>query len=255
MEIEHLSVSRRGVYFECNAKYKYQYHLRLPRDEGIDEPFYFVYGTMVHKIAQEYVLRKGKTSLNKIATEILSGKLEIEEGVIAPKLPTEYKTKLPEHLRSIQKLHDKIGLDGLVEYEFLYDLDPPNHKFIKGFMDRIVIRDGKYFVIDYKTTKRGRFRRNKATIIKDVQLKTYAAVVRKEFNVKAEDIRVALYYLEGGDLFPATFTEKALDDMEEELLKTYNEILSHDPDNIVPNVGNHCKRCDYRKSCPFVRLT
>ncbi len=255
MQCEHLSVSRRGVYLECKAKYKYQYHLRLPRDEGIEEPFYFIYGKIVHRIAEEYVTRKGKTTLNKIANEIFSGKLEVEEGVKAPALPIEYKKSLPDHLRSIQKLHDKIGTDGIVEYGFLYDLEPPNEKFLKGFIDRIIVRNDKYFIIDYKTTKRGRYRKNRATITKDMQLRAYAAVIRKNFNVKAENITAALYYLEGGDLFPATFTEKALDDTEAELLRTYNEIISHDPENIIPNVGNHCKRFDYKFSCPFVKLT
>ena len=255
MEIEHLSVSRRGVYFECEAQYKYRYHLKLPRDEGIEEPFYFIYGKIVHKIAEEYVVRKGKTPLNKISNEVLSGHLEIEEGVKAPKLSNEYKKKLPEHLRSIKRLHDKIGFDGIVEHHFRYDLEPPNQKFLKGFIDRIVIKNDKYFIFDYKTTKRGRFRKNRATITKDVQLKVYASVVRKEFGAKAENIRAALYYLEGADMFPATFTDKTLDKVEEDLLSTYNQISNHNPDNIVPNVGQHCKRCDYRFSCPFVKLT
>jgi len=255
MHIEHLSISRRGVYHDCNAKYKFQYHLQLPRDLGIDEPIYFIYGKIIHTIAEEFVLRNGKSTLNAIAKEVLSGKLEVEEGVKAPKLPAEYQSKLPDHLRSLKKLNDKIGVDGTVEYEFLHDLEPPNKKFLKGFIDRIIVRNGKYFLIDYKTTKKGRFRKNRATITQDMQLKAYAAVVRRNFNVKAEDIRAALYYLDGGELFATTFTEASLDKAEAELLQTYNQIAAHDPNNIVPNVGEHCRRCDYRLSCPFVKLT
>lgn len=253
MLIEHISVSRKGCIDQCEAQYKYRYHDKKPRDKGIDEPFYFVYGNIIHTIAEEYVKQKGKASLNKIAEAVIHGKIEFRPGEKAPKLPADYKKRFPEHLRSLEYLNSKVGSDGITEYEFRYDLDPPNERFTKGFIDRIIQKGNKFFILDYKTTKKGRFRKNKSTIVQDLQLRMYANVVKRDFGAKAENITAALFYLEGGDLFAAKFTDKSLQDAEKTLLEAYKRIENIDPLKIVPNVGKHCERCDYRFSCPFVK--
>jgi CRISPR/Cas system-associated exonuclease Cas4 (RecB family) len=37
------------------------------------------------------------------------------------------------------------------------------------------------------------------------------------------------------------------------LTKDYNLIESIDESSAKPNVGNHCKRCDYHDVCPYGR--
>ena len=254
MIIEHISVSRKGCHDECEARYKYRYHDKKPRDKGIDEPFYFVYGNIVHAIAEEYISHDGEIPLNDIADAVLKGDIEFREGEKAPKLPADYKKRLPGHLRALEHLNKQIGTSGITEYGFYYDLDPPNGKHVKGFIDRIIQKGDKFFLIDYKTTKKGRYRKNKATITTDLQLRVYANVIRRDFGAKAENITAALYYLEGGDLFPAKFSDASLNAAEAELLESYKRIEAKDPKKIIANVGKHCERCDYRYTCPFVKL-
>jgi CRISPR/Cas system-associated exonuclease Cas4 (RecB family) len=251
MDINHISVSRKKVYDECAQKYKYKYHLKVP--SPVEEPFYFIYGKMVHKIAEEYVRNRGKRTLGEVANDILSGKIEIERGVKAPKLPPEYNKRLPGHLRSIQSLTEKIGTDGEVEYSFEYDLDPPNKKNIVGFIDRLIFKEEKVFVIDYKTTKKGKYRVNKNTVKTDLQLRAYARIVQKKFDIEAKNIRVALHYLEGGDLIAASYSDKSLDNIEKELLNAYNQIVEHDPEDVRGKVGWYCQRCEYKTLCPFFK--
>jgi CRISPR/Cas system-associated exonuclease Cas4 (RecB family) len=256
MLINHISVSRKGCIDECEARYKYRYHDKKPRDEGIEEPFYFVYGNIVHTIAEEYIGREGAMSLGDVADAVLKGDIEFRKGEKAPKLPEAYKKRLPGHLRALDRLNSKIGCgESLLEYPFSYDLDPPNDRLVVGFIDRVIQKGKKFFLIDYKTTKKGKFRKNKATIKTDLQLRVYANVIRRDFGARAEDITAALYYLEGGDLFPARFSEASLDAAEAELLKSYKYIENKDPEKIVANVGKHCERCDYRYSCPFVKIS
>ena len=257
MKINHISVSRKRCFDECAQCYKYRYHLKVPRPG--EEPFYFTYGNIVHTVAEHYVKRNGEDSLGDIATEVFRGKLPIGQtpdgkDQLAPStLPPEYQKKLPKHLRAIQKLTDSIGTDGITEHEFYYDLDPPNGRHIKGFIDRLIIKEDKAWIIDYKTTKKGRWRHNKTTITTDVQLSVYARVVQKEFNIKPENIQTALYYVEGGDLIGATFTDETLQKVEQELLNTYKRIEDADPDKVWGTVGWHCKRCDYQEMCPFYK--
>jgi CRISPR/Cas system-associated exonuclease Cas4 (RecB family) len=61
--------------------------------------------------------------------------------------------------------------------------------------------------------------------------------------------------LEGGDLIGAKFSQESLDAVEKELLETYMAIESMKPEHARGNVGDHCKRCEYRKMCPFYSLT
>lgn len=249
MHIQHISVSRKKCFSLCSQQYKFRYHLKL--EIPGPEPFYFVYGKIIHKIAETYVERSGEHSIGDIAQEVLRGKLEIEPGKTCPEIPVDYKRKMQKHLRAIQNLTERIGTDGMVEYEFKYDLDPPNNRCVTGFIDRLVIRGDKAFIIDYKTTKKGKFRVNKQTVTEDMQLRTYARVVQRNFGIKPENIKCALYYLEGEELVACQYSEASLINAEKELLADYLKIEASDPDKVWGNVGWHCKNCDYCSICPF----
>ena len=257
MNISHMSVSRHSVIELCEQQYKYKYHLKTESLEP--EPFYFIYGKIFHKIAEEYVLNKGEKPLSEITKSVLSGEIVLEESngqpVYAPFLPDSYRNRLGEHLRNLKKLTDQLGYDGYAEYDFEYDLDYPNKKNLVGFIDRLFQRGDNWYVIDYKTTQRGPYRKNEKTVLSDLQLRCYAKVVQKNFNVKAENIKTALYYVEGGNLIGASFTQDNLDSAEVELRKAYLHIESKNENTVTGNVGEHCSRCNWRKICPFYQAT
>lgn len=221
------------------------------------EPFYFVYGKIIHKIAEDYVEAKGEKLLSEITTDVLQGRIPIERGEVpkfAPPLPADYKRRMPGHLASIKKITDQMGFGGQLEHAFEYDLDPPNKKIVKGFIDRLINKGDYWFILDYKTTKKGKWRKDSQSIVHDLQLRTYARVVQKEFNVPADKIRCALYYLEGGNLVAAKYSDAALLSAEAELLEAYDEIKNLPPDMVKGNVGEHCVRCDWRNICPFYNM-
>lgn len=248
MNIEHISVSRKLYFDTCPQAYKYKYHLGIKPD--IPEPFHFTYGKMVHKVAEEYVSRSGQTTIENLLKEVFEGSILVDNKPF-PKLPLDYQFRLPNHIRSLKKLIDSVGHEGITEYEFNYDLDPPNGKIIKGFIDRIIIKNDKCFIIDYKTTKTGPWRKDLSTITADLQLKCYAKIVQKKLSFKPQDIRAALYYLEDGQMVGVKFSAEDLDQAEKIMLDSYNRIFKADPDKVLGIVGEHCKRCDYRGICPF----
>jgi RecB family exonuclease len=260
MNIEYISVSRFGVWDLCKQQYKYKYHLKIP--SPVAEPFYFVYGKIIHKIAEIYVEQNGEKLLSECALDVLEGRVPIENGrvdknepdVFAPELPPDYRRRLPEHLRSVKKITDEIGMGGDLEYQFNYDMDPPNGRFIKGFIDRLIKKGDYYFILDYKTTKKGKWRKDSQSITHDLQLRAYAKVVQKFFNVPAENIRCALYYLEGGNLVGAKYSQAALDAAEQELIEAHRQISEAAPDQVQGTVGDHCNRCDYRSMCPYFNM-
>ncbi len=253
MKIDHLSVSRVGVWQLCHQQYKYKYHEKLPSLE--EDPIYFGYGTIIHKIAEVYTQSKGQRVISEIASDVLNGKIPLDDGKPVIKLTTEYKNKLISHIRSLKKINDQLGFEGHTEWEFNFDLDPPHGRIVMGYIDRLIEKNGKYWILDYKTTKKSKWRKGPKEIGGDLQLRTYARVVQKEFNVNPSDIKAALYYLEGEELVGACFSEQSLDSVEKELLKHYMDIEKTNPNGVTGNVGSHCSRCDYRQICPFYSLT
>jgi CRISPR/Cas system-associated exonuclease Cas4 (RecB family) len=244
MLIEHISVSRDKLWHTCEQNYKFQYHLKIPSLEK--NPIHFEYGTIIHKIIEIHSKNKGNLDINSVAKEVMKDKVE---------LPAEYKKKLPEHLRQYLRLCEKIGFEGFVEWDFKYDLDPPNGRFVVGFIDRIIQKNDNYFIIDWKTTKKGFWREDRNSIKKSLQLQVYARMLQKLLNINPKNIIAALYFLDGGDLIGAKFSEKTLDEVEKRLLETHKEIESSNPDLVLGTVGKHCKFCNYKKICSFYSLT
>lgn len=249
LKIKHISISRSGVWHECQVKYKYKYHLEVIPNKP--EPPYFAYGKLVHKAAELYVKDKGANNIHKIASGLLDG--SISEEFKSLKLTNDYKKKLPLHLSSIEKITSKIGYEGLLEQEIKLDLIPPSEKFLLGYVDRIIFNEDKTMILDYKTTKVGFYQKDNNTIRHDLQLRTYAYYVCKQYKLDPSKVFCCLYYLENKKLVCANYTEAQMEDAIDSLKKDYILIESVEENMAKANVGNHCKRCDYQDVCPHGR--
>lgn len=252
MKCDHMSVSRAETYSQCQQKYKYRYELKIIPEFT---PFYFTFGKIVHKIIETHTENKGSKHLNECIKLVTEGEVEIEPGKKAPRLTPQDLDRLHLHVNNFAKLTNKIGTDGDVEWPFEIDLDPPNNKMWVGFIDRLIRRpDDKFFIIDYKTTKPGKFRKDKTSIRNDIQIKGYCYIVRETFKVPAANIQAALYYLEDDTLVSSgTFTDESLNLVPKKLLEMYLNIEKQDPNTVVGTPGDHCWNCDYNKICPFYK--
>lgn len=254
MKINHISISRESTWLQCQQQYKYKYHLEMRPEE---EAPHFFYGKIVHKIIETYTLARGMLDINDVTNTVLSGDIKLEDNSPPGRLnlPFQYRTKLPKHLAAFMKLTKQIGTEGEVEWDFNFDLDPPNGKCYVGFIDRILRRGenkDKIFIIDYKTTKAGMWRKTRENVGKDLQLQSYARVIQREWGIPAENIKAALYYLDDPcELISTGFTQETLDSVEKRLLKAYKDIESKHESNVVGNTGEHCFGCDYQDICPF----
>jgi ATP-dependent exoDNAse (exonuclease V) beta subunit len=253
MNIEHISVSREQTWTSCQNIYKFKYHLKTVTDEPT--PFYFIFGKLVHRIIEEHIKAKGERSISAIKTDMLSGELEFENGQPAPAIDIPSNKRLSLHLNNYMRLAEKIGYDGEIEWDFLEDLDPPNNRCVKGFIDRLIIKDNTAIILDWKTTKPSKWRKDEKTITKDLQLACYCWIVNKTFNIPAKNIKASLYYLEDAKLVPVSFCQQTLDAVPKRLLETYQEIERCSPDKVIGNVGDQCTRCEFRKICSFWKLT
>ena len=87
MKIKHISVSRKQLWDQCEQAYKYKYHLEVQSPEP--EPEYFLYGKLVHKIAEEYVKNKGEVEIESFLHPYLKGELLLENKKV--ELTKDYK--------------------------------------------------------------------------------------------------------------------------------------------------------------------
>jgi CRISPR/Cas system-associated exonuclease Cas4 (RecB family) len=59
--------------------------------------------------------------------------------------------------------------------------------------------------------------------------------------------------LENKKLVCTSYTQEQMSEAIDSLKKDYTLIESIGEGNAKPNVGNHCKRCDYQDVCPYGR--
>lgn len=251
MKIEHLSVSRTQCFDQCQQQYKYRYHLKVIPDKP--EQIYFLYGKLVHKAAEIYVQEKAQIPIFEIGKKLLDKTIPFEGSENLHRLNTEYHNKFWTHLKNIEKLTEKVGCEGETEYKIEFDLDAPNKKILLGFIDRLIIKNDTALIIDYKTSKDNAWRKNKQTIKTDLQMNAYAFVVHDIFKIQPENIHAALFYLEGGKMVSTNFKLENLIKCRETLREKFIKIEQIDENHVKPNVGNHCRRCDYSEICPFFR--
>jgi ATP-dependent helicase/nuclease subunit A len=225
-----------------------RYHEKVKSD--FPQQSYFVLGKVAHKIIEEHTKAKGEIPVKDIMHQVLSGAIPVEGGAA---IELKDMKRLANHVKNYSKLADKIGYDGEIEWEFNIDLEYPNEVKAKGFIDRLIIKNGKASIIDYKTTQLGPWRKNSETIKKDLQLATYSWIVMNQLGIEPKDISCALYYLEDGDLMPVRFSLGTIENAIKEMSDTFKKIKNHDPDKVYGTVGDHCKRCDYRNKCPFYK--
>jgi RecB family exonuclease len=253
MKIEHLSVSRTQLWQECQLKYKFKYHLGLK--SNFPEQPWFEYGKIIHKSAELFVEAKGETPIREFTEQILNGKIALEDGSEPKKihLDSSYALRLGGHLRAIETItKHRLNYGGFIEWDFLFDLDQPNKKILKGFIDRLIPKkDGTYLVLDYKTTRKGPFRKDENSIKDDLQLQAYSMVVSETLNVQPQNILLALYYLDDQKLVQVRHNKETLDNCKIKLKTIYDKIADTEPERAVPTVGWGCNRCEYRDICPY----
>ena len=251
MIINHLSVSRSQCFELCQTQYKYKYHLKVIPDKP--EQIYFVYGKLIHKAAEIYVKQKAQEPIFEIGKKLLSREIEFEDSSKLDTLTTEYKNKFWNHLKVVEKFTERVGFDGDIEYKIEYDLYPPDKKILLGFIDRLIIKNDRAIIIDYKTSKDNAWRKNSQTIKADLQLNAYAMVVNEQFGIAPENIQAALIYLEGGKTVSTNFKINNLIAVKDKLKNLFLQIEQIDEKKATANVGFHCRRCDFSNICPYNR--
>jgi hypothetical protein len=171
----HVSYSEIKLWHECPRKHKLQY---IDKIDGFKGNLHTAFGTAIHSVCEHGLLDenldRGKHFLEEFAKEVAS--LKEKEVEVESKL---YEQMMGQYEPIVSSFRDE--LDNYFEdcevvstEEKLYeDMEGHDLKF-KGFIDLVVkTRDGKYHILDWKTTSWGWNSRRKSDKIVNYQLTLY----------------------------------------------------------------------------------
>jgi hypothetical protein len=171
----HVSYSEIKLWHECPRKHKLQY---IDKIDGFKGNLHTAFGTAIHSVCEHGLLDenldRGKHFLEEFEKEVTS--LKEKEVEIQPDL---YEQMVGQYEPIVSSFRDE--LDNYFEdcevvstEEKLYeDMEGHDLKF-KGFIDLVVkTKDGKYHILDWKTTSWGWDSRRKADKITNYQLTLY----------------------------------------------------------------------------------
>ena len=171
----HVSYSEIKLWHECPRKHKLQYIDKL---DGFKGNLHTAFGTAIHSVCEHGLLDenldRGKHFLEEFAKEVAS--LKEKEVEIESKL---YEQMMGQYEPIVSSFRDELDnyfedCEVISTEEKLYeDMEGHDLKF-KGFIDLVVkTRDGKYHILDWKTTSWGWNSRKKSDKIVNYQLTLY----------------------------------------------------------------------------------
>jgi len=241
VEILKLSSSSMNTYKQCPLKYYYNYIEKAPRKQWV----HFDLGNLCHKaleIFHDIYMRKGTNgrSLNKLMKYAFSEARKDYEQ-LADIILQEAKDLLNDYLKNI----NKIGMPVVKGVETSFKFNITDDIIIRGFLDRVdVMKDGRFHIVDYKTTKNAKYLKPFQLLIYGLWLKrTYPHIdsfkasyllLRHDSKLKSYDFNLADIKKCENDIL--TFAEKINTSIKDDIWTPIPTIL--------------CNWCDFQDICP-----
>jgi len=241
IEILKLSASSMKTYDQCPRKYYYNYIEKQERKQWD----HFDLGNLCHRtleIFHQIYMSEGteKRTLSKLMSYSFSEARKEFDG-INNILLAEAKDLVQGYLKSVSK--EGMPLVKGVETSFNVTLE--NDILVRGFLDRIdVLKDGRFHIVDYKTTKNTKY-------LDPFQLLIYGLWLKNEYphidNFKASYILLR----HGSKLKSYDFNTEDIEKCKKKIIKYAESInTSMNEDSWIPIPGPLCNWCDFQSICP-----
>ena len=246
LHIDYLSYSQIQTFKICPLHYNLKYILKIPTPISHAQSF----GISIHETMNKiYLEAKIGTKINeKNALKILKNNWltegyenKIHEREAFKKAKTYISDYLGNHFKP-RKL--PISL----EKPFVVPLYKSNQRLkLGGKIDRIDKISGGIEIIDYKT---GENIPTQNQADKDMQLSFYALaaskITEKPLGLEPENIRLSLFYFEGGQKISTIRTKKDLENLEKEVFELKKQI---EESNFKCSGHPFCNNCEYSIYC------
>lgn len=236
MFIDKVSPSKIKVYDECKLKYKFKYVDYLPEKSTNTDALQF--GSYVHKIFEEGVHSTSTDELWDLA-EIFRDNYKFSD---------EKEKLLKPCIDNFFRFNKSLSSTEPVSTEQSFAVELKEGYAVNGIIDRIVkSKEGKYLVIDYKTSKRVISKRD---LYNDPQMLLYAFAVHKMYEVPIGNITLAHYYPHLDKLVNIKFSEAHVLMYIRKLTQKVWDIRKKKKSEFFPQMNQFCDWCGYKDMCP-----
>jgi len=236
MYIKGFSPSKLNTYTECELKYKYKYihYLKEEYNETVSKDA-LQYGSYIHKILEDGVECSSVGELREHATRL-------RDNYEFKGREADTEKCLVNFLKFNKNLTDTVSTEMRFRENVLEDLE------VNGIIDRVVKGStGKYLVIDYKTSKREKTKRE---LFNDPQMMIYAAAIAKIYSVNINEIMVAHFYPLTGNLVTISYLPSHVKNFIKRLDEKKWKIRKKKLVQFRPRVNMFCDWCGYKGICP-----
>lgn len=260
------SYSSIETYLQCPQKYKFQEidKLRMPKSREA------IFGTLVHS-SLKFMFQRDPLfpTLEEVVAHFREhwparekyNEEAVHDFLKQPWSEEEEKTYFEEGVRMLKKFYEKnapwnfliVDLESRFEVVLEDEKTGVSH-VLAGVIDRIdKISDGKYEIIDYKTSKR---MPSQEALNNNLQLSLYSLGLQKRWpHLQEDDIRLSLYFLKHGEKLSTKPTHDTTVKTKAHVLKSIREIEKRHQEGkeFEPMPGPLCNWCSFRPMCPAWR--
>lgn len=238
-EIIKLSASAVKTYEQCPRKYYYTYIEKAPRKQWA----HFDLGNICHKaleIFHEIYMEEGldkRRSLAKLMGHSFK-KARKEFPDMDDDMLAEAKDLLAGYLNKVRE--EGMPLVKGIETSFDFNID--KNIRIRGFLDRLdVTKDGRFHIVDYKTTKKVKY-------LDDFQLLVYGLWL-KENHPDIKSFKGSYVLLRHDSQYKEyEFTLEDIDRVKKSLVGYADKIRNENSWTPIPTIL--CNWCDFKEICP-----
>lgn len=260
------SYSSIETYLQCPQKYKFQEidKLRMPKSREA------MFGTLVHS-SLKFMFQRDPLfpTLEEVVAyfrEHWPAREKFNEEAVHDPLKQpwgeeEEKTYFEEGVRMLKKFYENnapwnfsiVDLESRFEV-VLEDMETGTSHVLAGVIDRIdKLSDGRYEIIDYKTSKR---MPSQESLNNNLQLSLYSLGLQKRWpHLQEDDIRLSLYFLKHGEKLSTKPVSDTTAKTKTHVLKSIREIEKrlNEEKEFEPMPGPLCNWCSFRPLCPAWR--
>lgn len=236
MFINNISASRSDIIDQCLWKYYLKYVLRIPGFGSPNEES-LNFGSYIHKIFEHGIGCKDLKSLLKLAEEHKSNY----------KIPFRETDRTKKCLENFLVWNQNLGETVSTEISFNVSLDKANDINFIGVIDRVIRgSEGGYLVIDYKTSKT---EKKKKDLLDDKQLQGYAYAIHVMYDVPIEKITCAHYYPLTNNFVPVKFARFQIDRWKKKEIDKVWRIRKKKSNEFYEQENKFCDWCEMKPVC------
>lgn len=217
-------------------KYNLKYILKIPGFGSLNEEA-LNFGSFIHKVFELGYKENDSKQLMKLA----------EQERSTYKIPFQMNDRIKKCIENFILWNSKLGETVATETAFEIPLDKEHDINFNGVIDRIIKgSDGGYLVIDYKTSKN---EKKKKDLLEDKQMLGYAYAISEMYKVDLSKIVCAHYYPLTGNFIPVKFSKIQIWNWKRKEIDKVWRIRKKTKDEFPAQQNIFCDWCEFKPVC------